>query len=177
MDNYSLTDLLKERHGKEKRPKVLSVGPAGGNQVKFAGICNDKNDFIGRTGTEAVMGSKRLKAIVVTCAFCPIAGKRMVKVDDGPFKTEEGPGPEYETCCTFGTLIMDPDLAGVIKADEWCNRYGMDTISCRATIAFAMEAFEKGLLTLKDTDGIDLTWGNIAGVIELLHKIAKKEGN
>jgi aldehyde:ferredoxin oxidoreductase len=110
------------------------------------------------------------------CSFCPIACKRIVKVDDGPFKTNEGPGPEYETCCTFGTLIMNHDLAGVIKANEWCNRYGMDTISCGATIAFAMEAFEKGLITQKDTDGIDLTWGNIAGVIELLHKIAKKEG-
>jgi aldehyde:ferredoxin oxidoreductase len=65
MDNYALTDLLKERHGKEKRPKVLSIGPAGENVVKFAAICNDKGDFIGRTGMGALMGSKRLKAIVV----------------------------------------------------------------------------------------------------------------
>jgi aldehyde:ferredoxin oxidoreductase len=100
----------------------------------------------------------------------------MVKVDNGRFKTEEGPGPEYETCAAFGTLIMNDDLAGVIKANEWCNRYGMDTISCGATIAFAIEAMEKGLITKKDTDGIDLTWGNIEGVIELIHKIAKKEG-
>jgi len=110
------------------------------------------------------------------CSFCPIACKRIVKVEDGSFKTEEGPGPEYETCCTFGTLIMNDDLAGVIKANEWCNRYGMDTISCGATIAFAMEAFEKGIITRVDTDGIDLRWGNMHGVIELLHKIAKKEG-
>jgi len=259
VDNYALTDLLKQRHGKEKRPKVLSIGPAGENLVKFAAICNDKGDFIGRTGMGALMGSKRLKAIVVrgtkkvetshpeeytalrksliiksrdampslslrsmgtdaimdlgmmtgdvpiknwmigedlelsanlggpaltekyltknrACSFCPIGCKRIVKVDDGPFKTEEGTGPEYQTCCTFGTLIMNYDLAGVIKANEWCNRYGMDTISCGATIAFAMEAFEKGLITKKDTDGIDLTWGNVEGAVELLHKIAKKEG-
>ena len=259
MDNYTLTDLLKERHGKEKRPKVLSIGQAGENLVKFAAICNDKGDFIGRTGMGALMGSKRLKAIVVkgtqkvaishpeeyatlrkllieksrdamvaqsfrsmgtdagmdlgmmtgdvpiknwmtggafelsanlggpaltekyltrnhACTFCPIACKRVVKVDDGPFKTDEGPGPEYETCATFGTLIMNDDLAGVIKANEWCNRYGLDTISCGATIAFAMEAFEKGLITKKDTDGIELTWGNMDGAIQLLHKIAKREG-
>jgi len=259
IDNYTLTDLLKERHGKEKRPKVLSIGPAGENLVKFAAICNDKGDFIGRTGMGAVMGSKRLKAIVVrgtqkievsdpegysalrksliekcrdavvaqsfrsmgtdtgmdlgmmtgdvpiknwmvgenfdlsanlggpsltekfltrshACSFCPVACKRVVKVDDGPFKTDEGPGPEYETCATFGTLIMNDDLAGVIKANEWCNRYGLDTISCGATIAFAMEAFEKGLITKKDTDGIELTWGNVGGAIEMLHRIAKKEG-
>ena len=60
MDNYSVTDFLKERHGKEKRPKVLSIGPAGENLVKFAAICNDKGDFIGRTGMGAVMGSKKL---------------------------------------------------------------------------------------------------------------------
>ena len=259
MDNYALTDLLKERHGKEKRPKILSIGQAGENLVKFAAICNDKGDFIGRTGMGALMGSKRLKAIVVrgtkkvetshpeeyatlqkllieksrdampsqslrsmgtdvimdidmmtgdvpiknwmigedlelsaslggpaltekyltrnrACSFCPIACKRVVKVDDGPFKTEEGAGPEYQTCCTFGTMIMNYDLAGVIKANEWCNRYGMDTISCGTTIAFAMEAFEKGLITKKDTGGIDLTWGNVKGAIELLHKIARKEG-
>jgi len=58
---------------------------------------------------------------------------------------------------------MNDDLSGVIKANEWCNRYGMDTISCGATIAFAMEAFEKGLITKKDTGGIDLTWGNVVG--------------
>jgi aldehyde:ferredoxin oxidoreductase len=259
MDNYALTDFLKKRHGKEKNPKILSIGQAGENLVKFAAICNDKGDFIGRTGMGAVMGSKRLKAIIVigtkkveisypeeyatlrkslivksrdamvgqsfrsmgtdagmdlgmmtgdvpiknwmigenfelsanlggpaltekyltknhACSFCPIACKRMVKVGQGPFKTDEGPGPEYETCCTFGTLIMNHDLAGVIKANEWCNRYGVDTISCGATIAFAMEAFEKGLITKSDTDGIDLTWGNISGAIELLHKIVKKEG-
>jgi len=259
MDNYSVTDFLKERHGKEKRPKVLSIGLAGENLVKFAAICNDKGDFIGRTGMGAVMGSKKLKAVVVkgtkkvevshpdqysalrkslitksrdamvaqslrsmgsdagmdlgmmtgdipiknwmvgedfelsanlggpsltekyltrnhACSFCPIACKRVVKVDDGPFKTEEGPGPEYETCCSFGTLIMNYDLAGVIKANEWCNRYGMDTITCGAMIAFAMEAFEKGLVTKRETDGIDLTWGNITGAISLLHKIAKREG-
>jgi aldehyde:ferredoxin oxidoreductase len=259
LDNYTITDLLKQRHGKDKSLKVLSIGPAGENLVKFAAICNDKGDFIGRTGMGAVMGSKRLKAVVVkgtkrvevaypeeyatlrkhlfaksrdavvaqsfrsmgtdagmdlgmmtgdvpiknwmtgedfelsanlggpamterylarnhACSFCPIACKRIVKVDDGPFKTEEGPGPEYETCCTFGTMIMNDNLAGVIKANEWCNRYGMDTISCGATIAFAMEAYEKGLITQKDTDGIDLTWGNISGAIELLHKIVKQEG-
>ena len=259
MDNYTVTDLLKERHGKERKPKVLSIGPAGENLVRFASICNDKGDFIGRTGMGALMGSKKLKALVVkgtkkvevsypeeyttlrkllvtksrdavvaqsfrsmgtdagmdlgmmtgdvpiknwsigedfqlsanlggpsltekyltrnhACSFCPVACKRVVKIDDGPFKTEEGPGPEYETCAAFGTLIMNDDLAGVIKANEWCNRYGLDTISCGATIAFAMEAYEKGLITKKDTDGIDLTWGNIEGAIELIHKISKREG-
>ena len=110
------------------------------------------------------------------CSNCPVACKRVVKVPDGPFRTEEGPGPEYETCATFGTMIMNRELAGVIKANELCNRYGMDTISCGSAIAWAMELFEKGLLTTEETDGLDLTWGNMAAVLQLLPRIARREG-
>jgi aldehyde:ferredoxin oxidoreductase len=110
------------------------------------------------------------------CSHCPVACKRVVKVPDGPFRTEEGPGPEYETCATFGTMIMNGDLAGVIKANELCNRFGMDTISCGAAISWAMELFEKGMLTRKDTDGIELTWGNMEAVLTLLPRIALREG-
>ena len=110
------------------------------------------------------------------CAHCPVACKRVVKVPDGPFQTEEGPGPEYETCGTFGTMIMNRDLAGVIKANEICNRLGMDTISCGAAIAWAMELFEKGTLTVKETDGLDLAWGNMESVLALLPRIARREG-
>ncbi len=65
------------------------------------------------------------------CSNCPIACKRIVQVKEGSYQTEEGPGPEYETCCAFGTLIMNYDLAAVIKANELCNRYGMDAM-CHA---------------------------------------------
>jgi aldehyde:ferredoxin oxidoreductase len=110
------------------------------------------------------------------CSNCPVACKRVVKVDDGPFKTEEGPGPEYETCGTFGTMMMNPDLAAVIKANELCNKYGMDTISCGSAIALAMELYEKGILTKNDLDGLDLTWGNMDAVMPLIKKIAYREG-
>jgi aldehyde:ferredoxin oxidoreductase len=110
------------------------------------------------------------------CFSCPIACKRVVKVDDGPYRTKEGPGPEYETCCTFGSYIENDNLEGIIKANELCNRYGLDTISCGATIAFAMECFEKGLLTTADTDGLELTWGNIGAAIALIEKISRRDG-
>ena len=110
------------------------------------------------------------------CTHCPVACKRVVRVPDGPFQTEEGPGPEYETCGAFGTMIMNRDLAGVIKANELCNRLGMDTISCGAAIAWAMELFEKGTLTVKETDGLDLAWGNMGSVLALLPRIARREG-
>jgi aldehyde:ferredoxin oxidoreductase len=73
-------------------------------------------------------------------------------------------------------MIMNRDLAGVIKATELCNRFGMDTISCGAVIAWAMELFEKGILTVKDTDGLDLAWGNMKSVLALLPRIARREG-
>lgn len=110
------------------------------------------------------------------CVNCPVACKRVVKVDDGPFKTDEGPGPEYETCGTFGTMMMNPDLTAVIKANELCNRYGMDTISCGSAIALTMELYEKGIVVQDDLDGLDLTWGNMDAVMILLRKIAFREG-
>ena len=62
---YEVTDILKERHGDKRKPKVLVIGPAGENLVRFAAIANDKAHYIGRTGMGAVMGSKMLKAVVV----------------------------------------------------------------------------------------------------------------
>jgi aldehyde:ferredoxin oxidoreductase len=110
------------------------------------------------------------------CSNCPVACKRVVAVKDGPYKTEEGPGPEYETCCSFGTMIMNSDLAAVIKANELCNRYGMDTISAGTTIAVAMDLYEKGIISAGAADHLDLAWGNMETVIVLLGKIARREG-
>ena len=224
----------RETMGGKKRPSVLSIGQAGENLVRFACIANNKHDFIGRTGMGAVMGSKRLKAVVcrgegtipiadpdgykaickelvkkiaqavpaqalkemgtdsamdlgmmigdipianwsrgedfelsnalsgptmsetylkrgLACYACPIACRREVEVPDGPYKTAVGPGPEYETCGSFGTMLDQKDLAGVIKSNEWCNRYGVDSISAGCTIAWAYDCFAKGLLTLEDT--------------------------
>jgi aldehyde:ferredoxin oxidoreductase len=110
------------------------------------------------------------------CSNCTIACKRVVEVKDGPYRVQAGPGPEYETCCTFGTMICNGDLAALIKANELCNRLGLDTISCGATIAFAMECFEKGLLGPAETGGLDLAWGDMQAVISLLPLIARRQG-
>jgi len=110
------------------------------------------------------------------CTNCPIACKRVVKVEDGPYTAEEGPGPEYETCAVFGTMLMNPDLTAVIKANELCNRYGMDTISCGSAVALAMELFEKGTVTKEQLDGLDLSWGRMDSVLELVKKMAYRQG-
>ncbi|MDY6795347.1 MAG: aldehyde ferredoxin oxidoreductase C-terminal domain-containing protein [Actinomycetota bacterium] len=70
-------------------------------------------------------------------------------------------------------LCYNSNLVSVAKANELCNRLGMDTITCGATIAWAMEAFEKGALTLEETDGLELNWGDAGLIVDLLEKIAR----
>jgi len=84
--------------------------------------------------------------------------------------------PEYETLGAFGTNCLNDNLESIIMANEICNRYGLDTISAGATIAFAMECYENGIITKEDTDGIDLTWGNHHAVVAMTEKVAKREG-
>ncbi len=84
--------------------------------------------------------------------------------------------PEYETVGAFGTMCLNTDLESIILANDLCNRYGLDTISAGAAIAFAMECYANGLISRKEADGIDLTWGNPQAVIALTEKIGKREG-
>ena len=111
-----------------------------------------------------------------TCYACPIACKRVVEVKEGPFKTEEGPGPEYETITAFGTMCLIPDAAAVSKLNDRCNRLGLDTISCGCTVAFAIDCFEKGLLSKADTGGLELKWGDAETVLKLIEQIAVRAG-
>jgi len=111
-----------------------------------------------------------------TCYACTVACKKNAEVKEGPFKSPKGPGPEYETVAAFGTMCLNADIESVAKANEICNRYGMDTISCGSTIAFAIDCFENGLLTSKETDGLELRWGNSAAIVAMAEKIGKNEG-
>jgi len=88
----------------------------------------------------------------------------------------EGPGPEFETVGAFGSLLLNDNLAAICKANELCNRYGMDTISCGSTIGLAMECFEKGLISSKDLDGSHLRRGNPEDIIMMVEKIAHRQG-
>jgi aldehyde:ferredoxin oxidoreductase len=253
------TAAVRERFG--ARARSLVIGPAGENLVPFACIMHEAHHAFGRCGLGAVMGSKRLKAIVIephtgavsladpsrmkelvkeltprikdylmsqvlhdfgspgnleghmytgdvpiknwtsnfseemaealtgstlsetyltgtgTCAYCAVACKRIVKIDDGPFSIPEGPGPEYETVVSFGSLVGSADLAAVCKANRVCNDLGMDTITAGATIAWAMEAFERGDLSAEGTDGVALEWGDMRTVIDtVLPAMAARSG-
>lgn len=111
------------------------------------------------------------------CAFCGIACKRIIEVKEGPFRIDSGPGPEYETIVAFGSLLDSADLAATCKAGRLCNQLGLDTITAGSTIAWAMEAVERGDLSSADLEGVDLRWGNLAAVIdEVLPAIADRRG-
>jgi aldehyde:ferredoxin oxidoreductase len=99
-----------------------------------------------------------------------------MKVDDPVYGVEDAHKPEYETLGSFGSMCLNDNVISIIKANDLCNRYGFDTISAGATIAFAMECYEHGLITDADTEGVQLTWGNDAAIIEMVHRMARREG-
>jgi len=258
-----LEDTLLERHGKDIQ--VCSIGPAGEKLSFTACIMNDKERAAGRSGLGAVMGSKKLKAVVVKgnmkvplndenkakelrkkylkeatgaypvfnkygtagvmhdtvlcgdgpvknwggadtpdfpserlrkisdeavigvegykpygCWHCPIAcgGKMLQKSGNFALDFNDGVGhkPEYETLAIFGSNLLNDDLSSIIKINEICNNLGLDTISVGATIGYAMECFENGLITKDQTDGIELTWGNTEAIVAMTEKIGKREG-
>lgn len=267
METGDCEAAIRHEMGDEKI-KVMQIGPAGENGVRFANILNMCNRANGRTGMGAVMGSKRLRAVAVrgkkrpeiadkagfkalaakggkafpesmvaglgkygtsvavagqnaagglptrnftsgvfegaekingkvlyetllkgrktgnqdkegrdTCYGCVVRCKRVAELTDGPYPLDPVyGGPEYETIATFGSYCGVDDLNIIAKASEYCNRYGIDTISCGATIAWAMEMFEAGQLTADETGGPRLNFGNGEAMLSLVQKIARREG-
>jgi aldehyde:ferredoxin oxidoreductase len=263
MNVTDLEDLLKERHG--EKASIASIGRSGEKLALTACIMNDKERAAGRSGLGAVMGSKKLKAVVVVgdlpvpmadeagiremrrsylkqaagayqgmhdegtcgitsdsaqsgdspvknwggsglvdfprersdkiggpanislteyrrygCWHCPIACGGRLRQDSGKFALSKNDGtghkPEYETLCMFGTDLLNDDLASIVKINEICNDYGLDTISVGSTVGYALECYENGLLTKEQLDGIDLTWGNAEAIVEMTEKIAERDG-
>lgn len=111
-----------------------------------------------------------------TCPYCPVACNRVLKAHYPYDVDPDYGGLEYECTAALGSLCMVDNLVGVAKAFELCNKYGMDAMTTGVTIAFAMECYEKGLLTSKDTEGLDLTWGNHKSLVQVAEKIAMREG-
>jgi aldehyde:ferredoxin oxidoreductase len=110
------------------------------------------------------------------CAGCPVACSQMRLAQAGPYAGVMTEGPEYETLYSFGgvTGVDDPDA--IIAADRMSDEFGLDTMSAGVTIAFAMELFERGILTVADTGGMDLSFGNHESMIKLLHMMGEREG-
>ncbi|MEM4279216.1 MAG: aldehyde ferredoxin oxidoreductase family protein [Archaeoglobaceae archaeon] len=243
----------------EKGGSVACIGPAGENLVYFASIMNEEHRAAGRTGVGAVMGSKKLKAIVVrgnkkpevakpdefkqiskemlekvknnpitgtglpkygtallvnvinnagglpyknwqkaynekadeisgerlaekylrkriACWGCSIGCGRATEVKEGPFMVLNTEGPEYESVWALGNDTAVMNLEAVIKANHLCDELGLDTISMGSTIACAMELYEKGYVKAEDLQGMDLSFGNAAALVDAIWRTAYKAG-
>lgn len=257
-DALEAEDRLKSEYG--KGTEVACIGTAGEKSSLIAGIINNHGRAAARCGLGALMGSKRLKAVVArgnlevpladkaraselrrryqkemggrmfdafskfgtcggvaanvargdspvknwagvgmrdfpeaqavsdvnvtkyevkkyACYRCPVACGGLMEVPNGTYNVTKGAKkPEYETLASFGSLCLNDNIESIIKMNEMCSRYGMDTISAGAAIAFAMECYEKGLIATADTDGLELNWGDHAVMVTLLHRIGRREG-
>lgn len=175
----TLTGNVKERMAANGVVVDLSLNGSAGCVEDMAGegffpsYNWEKGSF---DGWEKIGGKTITKTILKkreTCYACAIRCKGEVEIP-GKADPEYG-GPEYETLATFGAYCGNTNLEDICQANMLCNMYGLDTISCGATIAWAMDAFERGLLTKEDTDGLELKFNNSSVFKELIQKIANRE--
>lgn len=261
-DTYEVEDLIKkENKKKELDMSVVSIGPAGENLVKFAGLFSDFGHSASHNGPGAVMGSKKLKAIAVVrgrkkvlvkdtnelsklsremlekvksvtkfiyetgtlwailglynngmlpiknyttniwsisekeketftpksiidkfsikrhnCWACQIHHCHVFKIPEGEYAGELVEEPEYEQFAAWTSLIGNNDITSAVILSKEVDRLGMETNEAGWIIGFLMECYEKGILSKKDLDGIDMTWGNVDSTMKMLNMIAKREG-
>ncbi|TES98095.1 aldehyde ferredoxin oxidoreductase, partial [Patescibacteria group bacterium] len=134
------------------------------------GVCSFAEEINGEALNEKVLVRE------VGCYACSIKCGRDTEIKKGPYRGQKGEGPEYETVAIFGAMCDNSDLESITMANYLCNNYGLDTISCGSTIAFTMECFERGILTKEDAGGLEISFGDSEMIIELIRKIAKREG-
>ncbi|MDI6823102.1 MAG: aldehyde ferredoxin oxidoreductase family protein [Bacillota bacterium] len=255
-DAVETVDLGRREVG-DQNASVATIGPAGERGVAIACISADTHSFAGRCGLGAVMGSKNLKAIVVSggrrpevarpeelrrargelaaklaranrdtfrahgtalvvsdceaagdlpirywrsdrwpegaarigaprftdylrarswpCASCPVGCHRRIDLD-GRYRIEGGAGAEYESLAMLGACCLVDDLDAVSRANDLCNRLGIDTISAGSFVAFTMECYENGWVTRSDLGGWEATWGSGDFLVHLVERIGRREG-
>ncbi|MCP4717167.1 MAG: aldehyde ferredoxin oxidoreductase family protein [Deltaproteobacteria bacterium] len=149
-------------------PNVLT----GDAPVKnWAGSVEDFADPA-RVGGEALLPFK-IKSY--GCWRCPVSCGAKVRIDTGPY-AGTGMRPEYETLAAFGPLCLNDNLESICAVNNLCNEYGLDTISAGTTIAFAIECFEKGIITAEDTGGLALNWGSHEAIAAVTRQMAEGQG-
>ncbi|MBW2305679.1 MAG: aldehyde ferredoxin oxidoreductase family protein [Deltaproteobacteria bacterium] len=184
-DREGLLKAVKEiaRTIRENMVGMTKYGTSGGlasfEELGSLPLQNWKRSERWKDGASEITGAamaERIGAGNYGCEGCVVRCGREIQVTDGPYAGLEGAGPEYETLSSLGSLCLIDDLNAIAMANELCNRYGIDTISVGAMVAFAMEAYEQGILTNKDTDGMELTWGNARAMIETVRMIGENRG-
>jgi len=132
--------------------------------------------FEGVEKIDAKTLAETIGAGMESCYACPIHCKKTVRAAE-PYRIDPlYGGPEYEALASLGSLCGVDDLVAICKANELCNAHSLDVISTGVSIAFAMECFERGLITQADTGGLQLSFGNGQALVELVQMIARREG-
>jgi aldehyde:ferredoxin oxidoreductase len=163
----------------------LAVGGTAGDTSFLLSIGDSPTGNWRATGADALPTCSNLdgpkmdvyKLRPYGCSACPVRCGALVQVPDGLFATEEeSHRPEYETMAALGGNCLNDSVEAVIRANDICNRFGIDTIAVGGAIAFAMECYEKGLIDRSDTGGLELTWGNSEAIVALTDQIATRQG-
>ena len=161
----------------ENTKSMRSFGTAGGMETfERVGNLPLQNWRMGSwpEGAAKISGQHMADTILTgkyACGQCPIGCGREVEITQGPYAGVKGSGPEYETIGSFGSMCLIDDIEAIAKLNELCNRYGLDTIGVGCTVAFAMEAQEKGLI-----EG-GPSWGDADGAIRLVNEIANQSSD
>jgi aldehyde:ferredoxin oxidoreductase len=168
----------------KENPSGFSINGTGGNMMAFAEKGNlPIRNFRGglfpgvKEITPQGMKEKGYWDKMESCFGCPVRCKKKLKKISAPWPVDPiYGGPEYETLAALGSNYGIDNVEAIMKGHELCGRYGLDTISAGATIAFAMECTEKGILSDKDTDGIDVSFGNAEAMVQMIERIAFRKG-
>lgn len=162
----------------DNEAKVMSeLGSAGAaNYAEYLGAMPSKYYHQGAfPAVDNISGAKITESILVgqsACQGCVIACGRVVDLGDGKRRK----GPEYETVVGFGPNLLIEDLTEVVRLGELCDKYGLDSISTSNTVGLAFHLFEMDKITLQDTGGLELRWGDFLAARQLIHMIARREG-
>ncbi|MHB1417928.1 MAG: aldehyde ferredoxin oxidoreductase family protein [Chloroflexota bacterium] len=167
----------------KKYSKSLSDFGTGVGQVgaTLAGNLPTRNfrdgyfEHAGDIGAEAIR--EKIRVGMEGCFACSVRCKKVVEVKEAFYEADPiYGGPEYETFAAVGSNCGVSDLRAIARAHHLCQAYSLDTISTGATVAFAMECFENGLITAKDTDGLELRFGDGEAMVKAVEMIARREG-
>ena len=177
--NKRTRELMKEfaARSKEKRKTGTTGAPNTYNKIGnmplkyWVGESWDQAEKIAAPYYNEILNTKP-----VFCANCPYGCHRNVHFDEPAEFAMEGSGPEYETLALMGGAFLCSDLYAIAKANEICDRMGIDTVSTGAWISFLAECYEKGLIDKDDTEGIEINWGDGQVLVELTEKIANMDG-
>ena len=180
-DKRILTELSKHLIQKVEDMRLHEYGTGSlFEEYAASGNLPIRNFRDGEFQNAAVLSAKNVKATVRVgmegCYACPIRCKKIVKIDE-PFTVDPAyGGPEYEALASLGSNCGVDDLKAVCKANEICNRFSIDVISAGVSIAFAMECYENGLISDKETGGLKLKFGNAEALVRMVEMIGRREG-